>query len=493
MRVLAIDQGTSATKAVLFDVALGIVAEVDMPLTGQRFDSDAVEQDPLALWDSIVNAGRQALATGGGQADCVGIGNQGETVLAWRRSSGEPITTALVWQDGRAASVTERLHDRAAELQQISGLPLDPYFAAPKLAWVTENLLTDEERKDDDIVVTTIDAWVLYRLCGAYATDAATASRTMMLDLDGARWSQPAAEIFGIDATRQPAVVACDEPLGFTEVFGPRLPVTGAVVDQQAALFAQGCHAKDEAKCTYGTGAFLLANLGTTPRRSAEGLATSIAWKLRSEPTTFCLDGQAYTVGAAISWLQRIGLIESAADVDALGLSVERTDGVCFIPSLAGVGAPLWESTARGAFTGLSLSTTKPQLVRAVGEGIAAQVALLVRSVETALGNQLSTLRVDGGITRSALVMQRQADLLGTPIEVYPFACATALGVAAMALRGHFGAGAEQVIVDGWHPSTVFEPVLDRAEAVAQLASWESMLNSTLPSKLRATTREKSP
>ena len=480
MRVLAIDQGTSATKAVVFDAASGIVAEVDVPLTGQHFDGEAVEQEPMAVWDSVVNAGRQALAAAGGPVDCLGVGNQGETVLAWRRSSGDPVTTAVVWQDGRAAAVTDRLRDRADELHQISGLPLDPYFAGPKLVWVSENLLSNEQRRDPDIVVTTIDAWILRRLCGSYATDASTASRTMLLDLDRAKWSGTAADIFGIDVTGQPAVVACDEPLGLTDAFGPSLPLTGTMVDQQAALFAQGCSTLADAKCTYGTGAFVLANLGATPRRSSHGLATSVAWELRGEPTTYCADGQVYTVGAALSWLQRIGLIDSPVDIDGLGLSVADTDGVAFIPSLAGIGAPTWDSAARGAFTGLSLSTSKSHMVRAVGEGIAAQVALLVRSVESDLGRRLSTLRVDGGITRSALVMQRQADLLNIPIEVYPYACATALGVAAVALRGHFGPGAEDVIVNGWQATRMFEPAIDNDQALRQLEQWESTMRSTL-------------
>jgi len=480
VRVLAIDQGTSATKAVVFDDALGIVCEIDVPLTGQRFDGDAVEQDPLLLWDSVVRAGREALAAAGAAVDCVGVGNQGETVLGWRRSTGEPVTTAVVWQDGRSAAVTHRLRDHSDELQQISGLPLDPYFAGPKIAWVAENLLTAEQQVDPDIVVTTIDAWVLHRLCGQYVTDASTASRTMLLDLEELAWSGRAADFFGIDLSRQPRVVACDDTLGITEAFGPRLPVTGIIVDQQAALYAQGCLTAGEAKCTFGTGAFLLTNLGPTPTRSKQGLSTSVAWMLRDGVTTYCADGQVFTVGAAISWLERIGLIASPNDIDRLGLSVADSGGVAFIPSLAGVGAPYWDSGARGAFTGLSLSSGSEQLVRAVGEGIAAQVALLVRSIETDLGRPLQSLRVDGGITQSTLIMQRQADLLGTSVEVYPFTCATALGVAAMALRGHFGAGAEQVVVNGWRATQVFEPAVSDDERHALLADWESALNATL-------------
>lgn len=480
MRVLAIDQGTSATKAVVFDSTAGIVAEVDEEVTGQRFDGKAVEQDPLAVWQSVLDAGRRALADTAPPVHCLGVGNQGETVLAWRRSSGEPVTPALVWQDGRAASVTTRLGKHHEHLHHVSGLPLDPYFAAPKIVWITENLLTDEQRHDADIVVTTIDAWIVHRLCGAFVTDASTASRTMLLDLDNGGWSASAADIFDIDIERQPAVVPCDTSVGHTDAFGPKLPLTGLIVDQQAALLAQRCVRPGDAKCTYGTGAFLLANLGTTARRSGHGLATSVAWEFAGSPTAYCSDGQVYTVGAAISWLQRVGLIHSAAELDSLGMSVPNAGGAAFVPSLAGIGAPLWNSDARGAFTGLSLSTTREHLVRAVGEGIAAQVALLARSLESDLGITLGSLRVDGGITRSSLVMQHQADLLGTPVEIYPHSCATALGVAAVALRGHAGAGAEDVVIDGWHPGLVFEPTADRAWAAAELAAWEKALSASV-------------
>lgn len=480
MRVLAIDQGTSATKAVVFDDAHGIQAEVDVPLSGLHIADDVVEQDPESLWNSIVDAGRRAMTTAAGAVDCVGVGNQGETVLAWHRSTGEPVTAALGWQDRRARATTEVMKSHAGALRRISGLPLDPYFAAPKMAWLREYLLTAEQRDDPHIVTTTVDAWVLFRLCGAFVTDAATASRTMLLDINNVSWSSTAAELFGLDVASFPEIVACDQTVGMTDVFGSSTPVTATVVDQQAALFAQRCIDLGEAKCTYGTGAFLLANLGHTARLSEHGLATSVAWQLCDDRPVYCIDGQVYTAGAAIAWLRRLGLIADAADIDTIGLSVATADGVHFVPSLAGIGAPVWDAAARGSFTGLSLSTTTAHLVRAVGEGIAAQVALLVRSIEADVGHRLSSLRVDGGITRSRLIMQSQADLLGIPVEVYPHECATALGVGAMALRGRFGPGAETAILDGWQPRKVYQPRLPSHEAADWLASWQSLLHSTL-------------
>lgn len=482
MRVLALDQGTSATKAVVVDLSgprMSIASEVDVPVTGQRYEGDAVEQDPEALWESVVAAGRAALDEGGA-ADCLGVGNQGETVLAWRRSDGSPVTTALVWQDRRAVSVTRRIATWAQRLHQLTGLPLDPYFAAAKQVWVREHLLDDTMRVDPDIVVTTIDAWVLHRLTGRYATDAATASRTQLLDLDSTRWSSEACAAFGLEVASLPEVVACDTELGTTTVFGDPLPVTGLVVDQQAALLAQGCTGTGDSKCTYGTGAFLLANVGATPTRSHNALPTSVAWTLRDGTVRYCADGQVFTVGAAVSWLQRIGLIEQPGDLDRLGGSVPDDGGAVFVPSLAGVGAPRWAPQARGTFSGLALSTTREHLVRAFVVGIAAQVTMLARAVEDDLGSHLTSLRVDGGLTRSALLMQVQADLLGVPVEEYPYACATALGVAALAARGWGGPGAEDAIVAGWRPVRVFEPRMDRASAEEVYGRWEAALDASI-------------
>ncbi len=482
MTVLAIDQGTSATKAVVFCPERGVLADVDVPVPGGRFAGDAVEQDPEALWQSVVDAGTRALAAAGEPVEAVGVGNQGETVLGWDRASGAPLTMAVSWQDRRAVSVTDRLRAEgwADRLVGLSGLPLDPYFAAPKQSWVQATLL-DQGSAPATAVVSTVDAFVLHRLTGgAYVTDATTASRTGVLDLDAGAWHADACAAYGLDPRRLPEVVSCDETLGVTEAFGPRLPVVGAMVDQQAALLAQGCRDRGEAKCTYGTGAFVLAALGERPTRSTAGLATSIAARLRDGVTRYCADGQVYSVGAAVRWLERVGLVDGPEDLDRLGLAEADSGGVAFVPSLAGLGAPVWRPQARGAFVGLSLATTRGQLLRAVGEGVAAQVTLLARAVEADLGAPLSALRVDGGLTRSRLVMQAQADLLGAPVEVYPQACATALGVAALTLRGVHGAGAEDVVVRGWTPSAVFEPTADRSTAEGVYDRWERALRASL-------------
>jgi glycerol kinase len=488
VRALAIDQGTSATKAIVLDATGGVLAEVDVPVSGIDYRGDAVEVDPESLWDSVVTAGHQALlAAHGAQAagiDVIGVGNQGETVLAWRRSTGAPIGPALVWQDRRARSVTEELADHATTLQRLTGLPLDPYFAAPKMTWLRRHVLTADLRDDPDVVVTTIDAWVLHRLTGEFVTDAATASRTLLLDVAARQWSDVACAVFDLDPAAQPRVIGCDSVIGETSVFGVSVPVASAIVDQPAALFAQGCRSRGDAKCTYGTGAFLLATVGELPVPSSAGLATSVAWQLADGEHAYCVDGQVYAVGAAVRWLQRLGLISGPEEVDQLGGSVTDTAGVQFVPSLAGVGAPDWSPAARGAFTGLTLGTSREHLVRAVAEGIAAQVTLLVRAIESDLGADLQALRVDGGLTRSTLVMQTQADLLGVPVEVYPHPCATAIGIGALALRGVATSSAQRTAADAlttqWAPTQVFEPDVSRAEAGERFAQWQAAYRASL-------------
>ena len=251
MNILAIDQGTSATKALLVGPGAEVLGRGEVPVRTRSVGADGVEADPEELFDSVLAAGRRALAAAGAPAHAVALANQGETVLAWDRSTGTPLSPAIVWQDRRSGGVCARLADRAAELAAITGLPLDPYFAAPKMTWLRENLTGDG-------TVTTTDTWLLGRLGAGYVTDAATASRTMLLDLDSVTWSAAACAAFGLDPAGLPAVADCAGIVGETSLFGPALPVAGIAVDQQAALLAEGCLAAGDAKCTYGTGAFLL-------------------------------------------------------------------------------------------------------------------------------------------------------------------------------------------------------------------------------------------
>ena len=462
--ILAIDQGTSSTKALVVADAGEVLGEGSASVNPEAKSGGAVEQDPQELLDSIVAAGRAALAAAGVAVEAVGIANQGETVLRWDRESGKPFGPALSWQDRRAAPIARELEGYADRLTEITGLPLDPYFAAPKMTWL-------RRETGDEGVVTMIDAWLNQQLAGAFVTDAATASRTLLLDLESTTWSDEACALFEIDPATQPEIVDCAASVGETTVFGDPLPVTGLVVDQQGALFAESCFAPGEAKCTYGTGAFILATAGDQALHSKARLAACVAWRLDGH-TTYCLDGQVYSAGSAVSWLEELDLIKEAADLDRI--SSDEGEEALFVPSLAGLGAPFWAPDARGGWLGLSLATSRDDLVRAVIWGIAAQVASLARAMGDDMGRPLERLRVDGGLTRSKALMQAQADLLQAPVERYPSADATALGAGALARLGSGVASTPQEAVGDWTPAEVFEPRMTAAEAQERLARWEA-------------------
>jgi glycerol kinase len=471
MRILAIDQGTSATKAIV--VVDGVVAaEAERACAPTATPDGGVEVDPELLWQSVLGAGRDALAKAGGRVpDAIGLANQGETILAWDRTTGQPMSNCIVWQDRRSTALCDALRAQgwAERLAQITGLELDPYFVAPKIAWLRDRVAVGA-------TITTSDVWLLHRLCGAFVTDAATASRSLLLDLDTVTWSPIACEAFGIDLESLPSIVHNAGVVGETTAFSTKpVPITGLCVDQQAALYAESCVAAGEAKCTYGTGAFLLASTGHAPTRSTNGLVGCVAWQI-DNGITWCLDGQVFTVGAAVTWLQEVGFIDSPGDLDRLGGTVATPEGVTFVPGLAGLGAPFWAPQAKGALTGLSLGTSRAHVVRAVIEGIAAQVTWLARAAGSDLGKPLVRLRVDGGLTRSTVLLQTQADLLQAPIEVYPSPNATALGVAAFAQLGAGGKGT----LHKWRPSAVIEPKVSGAEADARLHAWRAVAEATL-------------
>jgi glycerol kinase len=472
VRILAIDQGTSATKAVLVGPGQEVLGSAEVPVRVRAVGGDGVEADPEELYASVLAAGSQALAAARADPDAIALANQGETVLAWDRRTGRPLTPAIVWQDRRSAGVCQRLAGSAERLTEITGLPLDPYFAAPKMTWLRESF-------GPGGVITTTDSWLLARLGAGYVTDAATASRTLLLDLDTTEWSAEACTAFGVDPGALPAVTDCAGVVGETTAFGSAVPIAGLAVDQQAALLAERCFDAGQAKCTYGTGAFLLASAGPRAVRSRGGLSCSVAWRLARTPS-YCLDGQVYTAGAALRWLGDIGLLADPAELDAVGGSVADSGGVLFVPALAGLGAPQWRPDARGAFLGLGLGTTRAHMISAVISGLAASVALLAGSVAADLGQPLTALRVDGGLTRSRVLLQAQADLLQLPVEVCPAPDATALGVAALA---RLGTGETASLAEAAGPAgvqTVIEPRIGAAEAAERLAAFNTGLQAVL-------------
>ncbi|WP_409234523.1 FGGY family carbohydrate kinase [Streptomyces sp. PA5.6] len=470
--VLAVDQGTSGTKALVVCPERGVIGTGAVPVRPRFLPGGLVEVDPAELLSSVVEAGRAALADAGEPVAAVGLANQGETVLAWDPETGRPLTDALVWQDRRAESVCDELVDHKDELRHLTGLPLDPYFAAPKMAWLRRH-------RTRQGVVTTSDAWLVHRLTGAYVTDAATAGRTQLLDLDTVAWSPRALELYGLGDEHLPRVVDAAGEFGTTTAFGPEIPLTGLLVDQQAALLAQDVTAPGSAKCTYGTGAFLLAQTGARPRRGDSGLVSCVAWRLAGR-SSYCLDGQVYTAASAVRWLTDLGVIAGAEDIDPVGSAVPDAGGVTFVPALAGLAAPWWRGDLRGSMSGLGLDTTAGHLVRALCEGVAAQVVALADAVAADMGEPLTGLRVDGGLTRSALLMQTQADLLQLPIEVSELADVTALGAAAVARIGIDPSLTVADAVPEWRPAAVYEPRIGADLAAERLAGFRSAVSALM-------------
>ncbi|MER8002567.1 FGGY family carbohydrate kinase [Streptomyces sp. NPDC095613] len=460
--ILAIDQGTSGTKAIVVDAEDGTVAIAEEPVRPSYLPGGGVEQNPHELLDSVLTAGRRAVSAAGRPIDAVALANQGETVLAWDSATGTPLSQAIVWQDRRADSICAELAEYGEAIARRTGLVLDPYFSAPKMAWVRRHLTREG-------VVTTTDTWLVHHLTGEFVTDASTASRSLILDLDSASWDGELSDWFHLGEERLPRIVASDEVVGTTRAFGQETPVAGLIVDQQAALVAEACLEQGTAKCTYGTGAFLLANTGLNPVRSSAGLTTSVAWQAAGQ-TLYCVDGQVYTVASAVRWLQDLGLVQSATDLDA----VVATDsqGVLCVPAFAGLAGPWWAPEATASLTGMTLATRREHLILAVLQGIAAQVTELASLVGRDLGRPLSRLRADGGLTNSAALMQAQADIAQLPVAVYPNAHATPLGAAALARCALDPALSLKEAVGDWQPTTAYEPRWSEDRAQEFRTTW---------------------
>ena len=473
--ILAIDQGTSGTKAIVLDPIDGVIAIAEEPVRPVYLAGGGVEQSPDELLSSVLTAGRRAVAAAGRPVAAVSLANQGETVLAWDRRTGRPLSTAVVWQDRRAEPLVAELAGSASWVTERTGLMLDPYFSAPKMAWLRRNVTTDG-------VVTTTDSWLVHHLCGEFVTDASTASRSLLAGLDSGGWDPDLCALFGWQDEPLPRIVGCDEVVGTTTAFGAEVQVAGLVVDQQAALLAEGCVEPGAAKCTFGTGAFLLANTGTAAVRSSSGLTSSVAWRARGH-LVYCVDGQVYTAASAVRWLADLGLIGGPEDLDRLAAA--DAGGVLCVPALAGLAAPWWRSDATAAFTGMTLATGPGHLILAVLQGIAAQVAELATLISDDAGQPLRRLRVDGGLTRCRTLMQSVADLSQLPLDVYPSAHATAIGAAAM---GRLALSPHLTVADAvtaWDPSQTYEPRWTSEQASDFRGRWNSAVTTTLGSEPR--------
>lgn len=469
MAVLAIDQGTSGTKAVVLDPDDGIVGVAETAINPLYLPGGGVEQDPAEMLESVLDVGRRAITMAARPIHAMSLANQGETVMAWDRNTGRPLTPAIVWQDRRAEGICAELSAHTDYIAQRTGLVLDPYFSAPKMAWLRRNLETAG-------VVTTSDTWLIHQLTGAFVTDVSTASRSLVMDIDELSWDRTLLELFGLGEEPLPDIVSNDQIVGSTTAFGGDVPVGGLVVDQQAALLAEGCLTPGMAKCTFGTGAFLLANTGTTAVRSQYGLTSSVAWRTGGT-AVYCTDGQVYTAASAVRWLTSLGVIGSAQDLD--NVAAADSDGVLCVPALAGLAAPWWRSDATASLSGMTLSTGREHLVLAVLEGIAAQVAELVSAVARDTGAPLTRLRVDGGLTQSRVLMQATASILQMPIDVYPSPHATALGAAALAELSLDPARGIDDVSPPWQPSSTYEPQWSPDRATEFRTAWRTLASTT--------------
>jgi glycerol kinase len=473
--ILAIDQGTTGTTCLVVDDRLRTrgrgYAEVE-----QHYPQPGwIEHDAEQIWRSVEAAAGAAVAEAGiDPRDLValGIANQRETTLVWERESGRPVGRAIVWQDRRTA---ERCRSLPAELiRRKTGLVPDPYFSATKLEW----LLARTEVPRAELAFGTIDSWLVWKLTrgAVHATDRTNASRTMLLDLETLEWDDELLALFDVDRALLPRVVPSSQVLGEAELLGVRLPLAGIAGDQQAALFGHGCFRPGQAKATYGTGSFVLAHVGAATGAPPAGLLKTAAATTRGN-AEYALEGAILASGAAIQWLRDgLGIVASAAESETLARQVDSTGGVYLVPALAGLGSPHWDPDARGLVCGITRGTRRPHLARAALEAIAYQVA----DVLDVLPAPLDVLRADGGATANGFLMQFQADILGTPVEVAAERDTTALGAAALAglATGVWEGGDEVAAL--LRPAARYEPSLERADVARLRSGWQVALRRAL-------------
>lgn len=482
--ILAIDQGTTGTTALLLDRHVQVVAAHNVEFPNHYPEPGHVEHDVAEIWESVEAAVRGALAAAGDvTVRAVGITNQRETSLFWDKETGEPIHRALVWQDRRTADRCQALKDAGheAKFKEKTGLVLDPYFSGTKAGWLLDHVPGARERAEKgELLFGTIDAWLAWRLCGAHATDPSNASRTLLFNIREMQWDEELCGILGVPMASLPRVCDNAEVLGETRGLGflpDGIPVAGMAGDQQSALFGQACFAPGSAKCTYGTGAFVLMNTGTWPVASDSGLLTTVGWRLGGE-TTYALEGSAFIAGAAVQWLRDgLGLIEKASDIEALAASVPDSGGVVFVPALAGLGAPHWRPDARGLVTGITGGTTKAHLARAVLDGIALQISDILRAMAADAGTPLTELKVDGGAARNNLLMQFQADVLGVTCVRPTVLETTALGAAFLAGLGAGLWASTDAIREAWAEDRRFDADMADDDRAAHLAAWAAAVD----------------
>ncbi len=481
--LLALDQGTTSSRAIIFDTKGQIKANVQREIVIKTPQAGWVEQDAQELWNTQIGVAQQAMAAAGLLAQdiaAIGLTNQRETTVVWNKKTGKPIAPAIVWQDRRTAEWCEQqrqLMDESA-LNKTTGLRLDPYFSAGKLIWILEHVPHARTLADQgDLAFGTVDSWLIWNLTRGeqHVIDMSNASRTLLMDIQTQTWDQNLLDYFNIPPSMLPTIVPSGGLIGYTAdgLLGRKVPICAAIGDQQSALFGQGCFKAGLAKNTYGTGCFMLMNTGNDVKYSQHQLLSTVAWQAPNQPTQYALEGSVFMAGAIVQWLRDgLGIIQKSSDVEALAKQVKDTDGVIMVPAFTGLGAPYWDSEARAMLTGMTRGTNRCHIARAALEAIAFQVADVLVAMQQDAPTPLTELRVDGGASCNDMLMQFQADLLGVPVLRPKFHETTALGAALMAGLGVGLFKSTQDIEHIWQLDRSFEPNMSVDERDNYLFNW---------------------
>ena len=490
--ILAIDQGTTSTRSIVFGADLAPVASAQEEFT-QHFPAPGwVEHDPEDLWRTTVSTAKAAIEKAGigvGDVAAIGIANQRESVVMWDRASGKPIANAIVWQDRRTADLCARLEadGHGDTVSARTGLRIDPYFSATKIAWMLDNVAGARRRAENgEIAFGTVDTFLLWRLTGGkvHATDATNASRTMLYDIGAGAWDDDMLRVFNVPRAVLPEVRDCAGYFGTTaaSLFGKPIDVRGIAGDQQAALIGQACFRPGMVKSTYGTGCFMLRNLGAEPVASRHGLVTTVAYQFGGR-RTYALEGSIFAAGTTVQWLRDgLGVVASAAETEELAAKADPEQQIYLVPAFTGLGAPYWAPHARAAISGITRGTTRNELARAALESVAYQSRDLLEAMAADAGGASGegVVRVDGGLSANGWAMQFLADMLGAPVERPAVVETTAVGAAYLA--GH-DAGLyppPEALMERWRPERRFEPQLDDSSREAKYAGWHRAVTQTL-------------
>lgn len=482
--ILAMDQGTTSSRAIVFDKRGTVVAVAQKEFTQHFPQPGWVEHNPHDIWKSQLAVAKSVLRKAKITAKdvaAIGITNQRETTLVWDRKTGKPVGNAIVWQDRRTAGVCDELQRKKVDrtVQKKTGLILDAYFSATKIQWILNNVAGARKRAEaGDLAFGTMDSWLIWNLTGGkvHVTDPSNASRTMLYNIHTGKWDKQLLSIFDVPACMLPSVETSSGVVAETSALGGTIPVAGIAGDQQAALFGQCCLKPGMVKNTYGTGCFMLMNTGNTPVASKNKLLTTVAWKI-GDRTEYALEGSVFVAGAVVQWLRDgLGLIKSSADVEKLAASVPSADGVYLVPAFAGLGAPHWDAYARGTLVGLTRGSNRAHIARAALEGIAYQVTDIVKAMEADAGLRLKQLRVDGGASLNGLLMQFQADLLRVPVIRPIVEETTALGAAYLAgLAVGFWQNKRDIQAN-WQEAARFKATMKPREKERLIAGWSRAL-----------------